>query len=45
MAESEAYFDARREPSHPPPDDVCLAEHAPAPGTPGNDRRSRSGDA
>jgi len=29
----------------PPPGDVCTAERAPAPGTAGNDRRNRSGDA
>jgi hypothetical protein len=36
---------ARREHWHPPPDDVCPAGRAHAPGTPGNDRKSRSGDA
>jgi hypothetical protein len=37
--------DSRREHWHPPPDDVCPAGRAHTPGTSGNDRKSRSGDA
>jgi hypothetical protein len=40
-----ARTDSRREHWHPPPDDVGPAARAPSSRTPGNDRRSRSGDA